>query len=47
MFNREKAIAELISVITEEFNSMTDEELISELESLDISYLFGDNDDNP
>jgi hypothetical protein len=44
MFNREKAIAELISVITEEFNSMTDEELISELESLDISYLFGETE---
>jgi crotonobetainyl-CoA:carnitine CoA-transferase CaiB-like acyl-CoA transferase len=44
MFNREKAIAELISVITEEFNSMTDEELISELENLDISYLFGETE---
>jgi hypothetical protein len=40
MYDRKKAINELITAITDEVKKMTDEEIMQELEDRDISYLF-------
>jgi arginine repressor len=40
MYDRKKAINELITAIIDEVKKMTDEEIMQELEDRDISYLF-------
>ena len=49
MFNRDMVIEELVYIemetIRNEFLRMTDEQLMQECDDRDISYLFGEDDD--
>lgn len=45
MFDRNLAISELLADDAQNYSSMTDDDLMEELEARGISYLFGEIDD--